>query len=322
MNIRKYEDKDYERIRQLALSSFCLDSFHTDPFFSKEEADRIIWEIWTMPALDPERNRCFVAEHEGIVTGFLLFGGMKELGQIYGRKIGTIIILAVDEKYRKSPKKFGTSLVRFMTGFFQKADVGIITVGTDTANVPALKCYSSCGFQPVLYWSTYRHYAQHLIPLEGNLKVLENNRPESLMVEKYFQRPVSFLNDPNLAEDFRIKVRSHYTAGILEGIGSSGLLSLEICESGSTLGYAVFQEEEAISRISGKKIWRLNDLLAGPQNRETCLKHALKYIVEEKGAKLVECFCETGRKDMISDLEAVGFAKTHDAVTLHFQFKD
>jgi len=317
MNIRRYEDRDFERVRQIALSSFCLDSFHKDPFFTREAADRIIWEIWTMPACDGSRNRCFVTEYEGIVTGFLLFGGMKELGRLYGRKIGTIIILAVDEKYRNSTQKYGSSLVRFMAGFFQKAGAGIITVGTDADNIPALKCYVSSGFQPVLRWSIFRHYSQDVISREEPLQVIED-RPEKSLIDKYFNRPVSFLSDPELTEDFRLKVRNYYLSNLADEIGSGGLLSLQVPGS----GYVIFQEEKAVSEISGKKIWRMNDLLAQPENRKVCLNQALRYLAEKKGAQLVECFTETGDKTMISALEACGFRKVHDAVTLHHKIQD
>lgn len=121
----------------IARESFVLDRFHADPEIPKDLADRVK-EAWVANYFAGKRGDWLVvAEAGGKPAGFLL------LLASHGKLVIDLIAVAKDNR--------GSGLARGMIAFAASTLTQFQTmlVGTQSANIPALRLYEVIGFRPV-----------------------------------------------------------------------------------------------------------------------------------------------------------------------------
>lgn len=125
---------DKSHVMDLARRNFHYSRFHLDPHFSKEEANTIKAE-WAGNFFSGQRGDSMViAEDKDRIVGFLQL--------IHKQDLLVIDLIAVDAENRKRGIASG------MTAFAESSIKGFkhLSVGTQAANVPAVRLYEKLGF--------------------------------------------------------------------------------------------------------------------------------------------------------------------------------
>ncbi len=138
VDVRLAEESDEDEIAELAERSFEYSRFHADEQIPDDVADQIKVQ-WTRSYFRGERgDAMIVALDRGRIIGFLLALMSAEGAMI-------VDLVAVDEEVR------GRGVSGAMTWFAQAQfpQAVCLRVGTQLANVPAIRCYERLGFQIV-----------------------------------------------------------------------------------------------------------------------------------------------------------------------------
>ncbi len=138
VDVRLAEVSDEDEIADLARRSFDHSRFHADEQVSDEVADKIKAQ-WTRSYFQGERGDVMiVAIDRGRIVGFLL-----ALMSVDGAMV--VDLVAVDEEMRGH----GVSGAMTWLAQAQFPQAVCLRVGTQLANVPAIRCYERLGFQLV-----------------------------------------------------------------------------------------------------------------------------------------------------------------------------
>ncbi|MBD3178741.1 MAG: GNAT family N-acetyltransferase [Candidatus Latescibacteria bacterium] len=149
LTVRRAVPEDLERVAAIASGSYRFDRFHSDPFFSAVEADRIHAE-WAASCFGGRADGILVAEVRGVVRGFCAcISPMRGSGQP-----GWIDMLAVDPEARRAG--LGKSLVLGARRYFAESGIEWAALCTQDRNRPAVKLYHNQGFMPYQNASTFR----------------------------------------------------------------------------------------------------------------------------------------------------------------------
>jgi len=223
----------------------------------------------------------------------------------------------VKKELHNSGQKIGYTLVYNCQSFFQKNNVKLVSVGTDLNNLSALKIYTSAGFYPALFWSTWRY---HSVPDVSFPEEINGQAVFALPEEakkKAGLRLVSFLDDPYFSDDEKQKIREWY----LKPRESLDLVPLEVAETrnyGKSMGFCLLEKEKAISEITGRPIFRINDLFySNPSDIPVLVKGVLKYCASIAKTFSVEMFTRSDDWQTAKALASESFFPVHNAVTLH-----
>ena len=149
MGPRPARPEDREGVTALARRAFANSRFHRDPFLSKDCADAVK-AAWAANFFAGRRgDGLLVAEADGQVAGFLLY--------LCRQGMMVIDLVAVDAPWRAMG--LGTSLVA--EAFAASGQTGLV-VGTQAANLPALRLYQSLGFRLAgVQYVLHHHGNQH-----------------------------------------------------------------------------------------------------------------------------------------------------------------
>ena len=120
MEIRKYEDKDFERGNEIVLKSF-----------GYERAD-----------VHDERSHEFVACIDDIVVGYMILNEMIDI--IKNKKTYHIDYVCVDPEYRG--QKIGKTMMDYVIDYAKKEGGSRIELTSNPTRVAAHKLYENCGF--------------------------------------------------------------------------------------------------------------------------------------------------------------------------------
>ena len=151
MNITytQYEDKYYQDLKNITLTSFKLTSFNTDRKIPPDKANQIAWELWCNPVLTSDKNKyCIVALTKDTVVGYIIYGADAEYSKLLNLKIGSIILMAVDIKFQ-GKYNIAQNLLKYVLDIYNKNQIKVETAGTDLYNLPAVINYINAGFRPV-----------------------------------------------------------------------------------------------------------------------------------------------------------------------------
>lgn len=143
--IRLAQPGDEQQIAELAERSFCYSRFHADIAISDLQANEIKAD-WSRSFFQGERGDAMVvAVDEDRIVGFLL-------SLLTADDVLVIDLIAVDEMMR------GQGLAGTMTWFTQAQfpNASKLRVGTQLANIAAIRCYERLGFELVR-----SHYVLH-----------------------------------------------------------------------------------------------------------------------------------------------------------------
>jgi GNAT superfamily N-acetyltransferase len=125
--------EDATAVQRLAKSLFLLGRFYHDPFFSREEADRL-YQAWVQNAISGNVADIVLYARD---TGFIV---CKETG----RKTGEISLIGI--KKSKRGKGYGTALIKTAMEWFVSRDIECVSVRTQLRNISSLNFYLSLGF--------------------------------------------------------------------------------------------------------------------------------------------------------------------------------
>jgi ribosomal protein S18 acetylase RimI-like enzyme len=137
--VGKVEPQDQEGVADLAGRCFIYSRFHADRLLGASRADAIKRE-WARNACRGRAATVYVARRAGEVAGFLAV--MKRESE--SKREAIIDLIGVDARHQG--KGIGRSLSeRFINEWRGQADK--LVVGTQAANIPALRLYESLGFR-------------------------------------------------------------------------------------------------------------------------------------------------------------------------------
>ena len=120
MEIRKYEDKDFERVNEIVLKSF-----------GYERAN-----------VHDERSHEFVACIDDTVVGYMILNEMIDI--IKNKKTYHIDYVCVDPEYRG--QKIGKTMMDYVIDYAKKEGGSRIELTSNPTRVAAHKLYENCGF--------------------------------------------------------------------------------------------------------------------------------------------------------------------------------
>lgn len=316
-----YEDKYFNDLKHITLNSFKLTSFHVDNHLKAKKIEQVPWKQWCEPVLRSDKKKyCLVAVLDDHAVGFLIYGAHAEYSKVTGKKIGSIILLAVDKKYQ-GRYNIADTLLKYLFKLYKKYNFDVITVGTDLNNIPATVLYQKNAFRPVLYWSTFRYYYSDRTKKKENFNYTINER--KTLLKKYhglFKRPVSLLFDNRIEASIRKRLVQYNRDVIQKEIKERKILLFEVIKNKKKQAFFTIVREK-VSDIIGMDFYRLNDLVF-------CIKDKSKYhgIISDiccfikKKFKTVECleiFLKADDWTLIEALNKSGFILVHHAVTLH-----
>jgi ribosomal protein S18 acetylase RimI-like enzyme len=137
--VRDARPPDQAEILDVAGHCFRYSRFHLDPFFAREQADRIKREWVRNYLLGRRGERLLVAECDGIPVGFLAVLA----SEVKGRSCRVIDLIGVSASHQG--RGVGRELVDHFRRFYAgKCD--LLRVGTQVANIPSARLYERCGF--------------------------------------------------------------------------------------------------------------------------------------------------------------------------------
>ena len=313
---KPFEDRFYEDIKKITLSTFELTSFGVDPYIGKNYSGKIAWENWCKPVIESSKKRyCIVALYEDKPAGYIIYGINREYSVVINKKIGTIILLAVDKKYRGL--HIGEGLIRYVYRIYKNSSVQLITVGTDLDNLPALYNYFKFNFRPVLNWATFRFYFFNRLKMNSSIQIIKvENIPHSFL--SHIKRENSLLNDKRIKE--KNKIINYINNSVMQNIRKRKIFLFAIQHKEKIVGFITIKEEITISKILNKRIIRIVDLIFFDNDINyniKLLKNFLIFLRKNYKAEIIEIFVELNRWNIIELIERAGFILRHNAVTLH-----
>jgi len=137
-NFRVATAADATAVGEMAARTFVYSRFHNDPLLSGKMAAHVHNEWAKNSVLGKAADCVWLAEENGRLMGFCT-------GKISG-ETGSIVLLAVDKNF--SGRGLGHNLSYKVCEWFKLQGAKVVTVQTQTSNVPAMSLYTSAGFQP------------------------------------------------------------------------------------------------------------------------------------------------------------------------------
>lgn len=129
--IRAAISSDKDAVVRISRGIFTDGRFYHDPFFSREEADRL-YEAWAANLFAGLADRVFIAGEQGFI-GCALRG-----------RAGDIPLIGVAAG--SQGRGIGTALINHALAWFRTQGVNEVTVRTQAGNRQAVRLYERCGF--------------------------------------------------------------------------------------------------------------------------------------------------------------------------------
>ncbi|MBN1897492.1 MAG: GNAT family N-acetyltransferase, partial [Spirochaetes bacterium] len=242
---------------------------------------------------------------------------------VTGKKIGSIILLAVRKEFR-GKNHIAENLVQTVLTLFLQYQFNMVMVGTDADNLPAVFIYLKTGFKPYFQWGTFRYHYQGPF-LKSSLKIEKVGPDDKKTMRKFISlidRPFSLVHDRTLKPHVNglLKYMSEKAQEEIQQ-GKSELVCVK--EKNKVLAYYTFAEQKGISRVLGKKFFRINDLVFLNKNHDKSIKsmHAFLKYLSMKEASILEVFIRINDWPGIKVLCQSGFTLVHMTTTLHKHLK-
>jgi len=123
---------DTATLKEMVKGTFTNSRFYHDPFFKKDEADRV-FQAWIENSVKGFADKVFLIGNEGFIT-------CKVSGTT-----GDIPLIGVSTSYRG--RGIGTALVLHALKWFKEKGVKNVTVRTQAVNINSIKFYNNLGFK-------------------------------------------------------------------------------------------------------------------------------------------------------------------------------
>jgi dTDP-4-amino-4,6-dideoxy-D-galactose acyltransferase len=138
---------DAEQAAALAQTAYLYDRFHSDPFISRAQADQL-HAVWLDNSCTGKTaDAVIVAEDPTGLLGFVTCSLQPDSAARLGRKIGSIVLVAVAERARGLGVGHATTMAALE--WFRQQDCDLVEVGTQLRNIAASRLYQKCGFRMV-----------------------------------------------------------------------------------------------------------------------------------------------------------------------------
>jgi ribosomal protein S18 acetylase RimI-like enzyme len=131
--LRRAGKKDALAIKSIANGLFLDSRFYHDPFFSREDAEKV-YRGWIDNALRDNLQKTFLLEN----SGFIICRKLRENN-------GDIALIGVVSQNRR--KGIGRALISKAFEWFHKEGVTVVTVRTQANNISAMNFYARMGFR-------------------------------------------------------------------------------------------------------------------------------------------------------------------------------
>lgn len=152
--VRLVDLADGDALAALADGCFTMSRFHCDPWIG-EERGRAIYRDWARNLAAGLNELTLVAEIDGAVAGFLSCRDVADTRPSYGFGYGRIELVAVAETARG--RGVVASLNRRLIAESPSRGWNLLGIGTQIANVRAMRAYQNVGFIPGDSIFTLRH---------------------------------------------------------------------------------------------------------------------------------------------------------------------
>lgn len=130
--VREALVNDIAMLKEMVKGVFTDSRFYHDPFFKKDEADRV-FQAWIENSVKGFADKVFLIGNEGFIT-------CKVSGNT-----GNIHLIGVSTSYRG--KGIGTALVLHALSWFKEKGLKNVTVRTQAVNTNSIKFYTNHGFK-------------------------------------------------------------------------------------------------------------------------------------------------------------------------------
>jgi dTDP-4-amino-4,6-dideoxy-D-galactose acyltransferase len=140
--VRDMRSTDHTGLLDIAEHCFSYSRFHLDPFFRREQANRIKREWIRNYLLGRRGERLLVAEWHDVPVGFLAVLATE----VKGCSCRIIDLIGVSDSHQ------GRGVGRELVDCFRQVYAGrcdLLRVGTQVANIPSARLYERCGFRVV-----------------------------------------------------------------------------------------------------------------------------------------------------------------------------
>ncbi len=320
-NIRNAKESDMTSIKYICEHSFRLTSLDVDSFIAKS-GGAFFFEYYVSVAFEKYPLQFYVYEENNTVLGFIIYGVDNGSSSFSGKKIGSIILLAVREQYQN--KSIGYNLIKYVLDLFDRMNFDLITVGTDADNISALNAYQKLGFKTILNWVTLRLYRDDkkkpiaIIDKSSIELRFENNRAvaREVMDKIDFKKTNSLLYDNKIeSKNILEKIKNSVSADI----ENNNILFYSILLNRTVIGFTVIKHDIHLSNYSEAVFQRIEDIHILPNLKENIkvLKAVINQLLNNHPFDIVEILLPSNRYNLINACVDEGFDFVHSATVLH-----
>jgi ribosomal protein S18 acetylase RimI-like enzyme len=148
IRVREAHKEDSNSISNLARKSFSISHFHSDPNFPHTLSSEL-YAKWSISSLSEPFSKIFIAEDKDRICGFIMCSVKSLMNKV---SYGVIDLIAVDQD--KQRMGIGKLLLTEALKWFS-SKVNSVFVGTQAANIPAVRLYETFGFKLVESEATF-----------------------------------------------------------------------------------------------------------------------------------------------------------------------
>ena len=136
---------DSEAVAELARSAYVYDRFHADPLITARRADNLHADWLRNSFGGAAADTVLLIQDENGLLGFITCKVQQDTRSHLGKSVGTIVMVATADRARG--KGIGRALTLAALDWFRERRTGIVEVGTQLRNIPAIRLYQRCGFR-------------------------------------------------------------------------------------------------------------------------------------------------------------------------------
>lgn len=317
MELRSCRDSDLPVLLDLC-KLFTLSPFSFDEQFVDLAKDKTLHPSFAKDMIESDNAKTIVLDESGTVCGFITVSLNHSLSKNILLKVGTVLLLVVDQKYRGN--NYGKLLVQKGLALLFTLGAELITVGTDIYNIPAIRIYEALGFRFMMGWHIFRYYHN---PFEISPEnVLDNIEPvEPVLLDQFYpllRRPISLSYDKAVNQGFyKTFLINSFQNSILKG--KSSALSFNL--NGIPVGLVHYMKDEIARKTLriDEPVYKIVDLMAFDLElkQDILVKMLLDLKARIHHYSLMEIWAEAGNSELIQAAEKAGFVLSYSGLTFH-----
>jgi GNAT superfamily N-acetyltransferase len=270
MEIDFFRNTDYAELEHLTKRSFALSAYTVDRHLPRALYGEVFFQTVATRALHENSNSCLVARRKGQTLGYIIYGVDPELSKKFNYTLATIILFCVDTAVRG--QGVGRRLLERAIGLLKSRGVDLLTVGTDSNNLPALTLYQRAGFVTRLTWGAWRLYPDFPVPpLHVSLRISQWNGEEpALDLCRHIERPLSYFRDARLPLRGLVLLRKELAENCARHLRqqrfSASVAQYESFWGDRALGILIWEEDGGIEKFFNsegleKRVYRMSDVI-------------------------------------------------------------